>query len=589
MSIKDKPEARYGLWQAYQRRCAVCLEELFNYSDLEIDHIISEKTFKDHQKTTDVIKKFNLPTTFDFNHLENLRPAHRKCNNEKRDTELPDEIVARLLRRAQKKLKDVRKHIRKFEEEAQYALSIEAIRKQLAEGKITAEEYTDRINNYVADFGVDEKSHTFDKKYLEYRNRTVMLEGILPALGESRGSCLFTFNSFYIRGTTINLGHKDILSELYPGNNTPIDFEMRRYVVAKLDENNYMVQLGNSRFNLSDEELGNLCAVIDKFIVEYIEAIRLTEEILDCREFIPNHYHPDEYHLIKVSMDVWRKILKFSREYDYGKGDSDWHIFDATGNNILKIYMKKANEDHNEGFKCIIHSFIEDHYSWTPSDKVWLLWNKSGLSKKYGPRDYWTVSNAYAWLTKKLLPRVMQEDNAAQTKGFFKKIQLNHIDVTDYYSDGEVRYFNLNYIINASQLITLVNELQLFYSKNEYVCMNKSELIKLYKGILKSINSCKKPQYHYICSKLGIDQTESKEDIRSFINHKIEHYTHLSGNSEGLVKIYSHQIDDLFRVLYANLQDMEFELDIREIKDYLVLMDWFIQDFNTTRLVECYK
>lgn len=593
MALKDKPEVRYALWQAHQRRCTICFEDLFNYSDLQVDHIIPKATFKDEQKVKEALKNFKLPLDFDFNGLENLRPAHQKCNNDKRDNDLPEEITVRLLRRAKGKIKDVKKHIKKFEEEAKYALSLEVIRKQLSEGQITLEEYADRINNYVADFGVEDyKNFSADTKFLRYRNKTVILEGYLPVIGENRGTCLFTFNSFYIRGTNISLGHKEILSELYPGNNTSIDFEMRRYIVAKLDENNYIVQLGNSKFNLSYEEVVNLCTVIDKFISEYIEAIKELEDIIDCKDFIPNYYDSSKYHLIKVDMNLWNKILEFSREHDYEKGSSQWHIFDASGNNMLKVYIKEDDENYVGGHKCIIHSFIEDHYSWTPSDYVWLLWNDMSLSKEYGVKDYWTVKQTYNWLTRELFPKIIQENSSVKTKGFFKKGKRPNTNkhISNYYFDGEVRYFSSNYIVNATQLMNLVNKIQLFYSISGYACINKNELINLYKAILNSINACKKLEYHYICSKLDIAPfTNNKVDIQNFLKSKIEYYNNIIDNDLGLVKIYSYQLDLLFRVLYSNLKDLKKDLEIEDIKNYLVLIDWFINDFNTAKLVECYK
>lgn len=594
LALKDKPEVRYALWQAHRRRCTICLEELFNYSDLQVDHIIPEATFKDEQKVKEAINNLKLPIDFDFNGLENLRPVHHKCNNDKRNNDLPEELTVRLLRRAKGKIKDVKRHIKKFEEEARYALSLEVIRKQLNEGQITLEEYVDRINNYVADFGVDDYKHfTKDTKFLRHRYKTVILEGYLPVIGENRSTCLFTFNSFYIRGAKISLGHKEILSELYPGNNTPIDFKLRRYIVTEFDENNYFVQLGNLSFKLNYEEVVNLCTVIDKFILEYIEAIKELEEIIDCKEFLPNYYDSSKYHLIKVNMNLWNKILEFSREHDYENGSSQWHIFDASGDNMLKIYIKEDNEDYNEGHKCIIHSFIEDHYSWTPSANVWLLWNDMSFSKEYGVKDYWTVKQTYNWLTKEFLPIIIQENSSIKkTNRFFKKRKQHNakINISDYYFKGKVRYFSSSYIVNATQLLNLVNEVQLFYSMNGYVCINKNNMTSLYKAILNSINACKKTEYHFICSTLGIAPfTNNKADIQNFLESKIEYYNNLTVNDLGLIKIYSYQLDLLFRVLYSNLADLKNDLDIEDIQNYLILIDWFINDFNMAKLIECYK
>jgi len=80
MTLKDRPEVRYALWQAYQRKCAICYKDFFNYSDLQIDHIIAESKGRDSKEFQEILKKYNLPSDIDLNSLENLRPSLGKCN-----------------------------------------------------------------------------------------------------------------------------------------------------------------------------------------------------------------------------------------------------------------------------------------------------------------------------------------------------------------------------------------------------------------------------------------------------------------------------------------------------------------------------
>ncbi|MGK4118239.1 HNH endonuclease signature motif containing protein [Lysinibacillus capsici] len=588
MALIDKPEVKYALWQAYQRRCAICYNDLFNYTDLEIDHIIPKSTQKDEKEFEDVKRRYELPTDFNIDGLENLRPAHHFCNNKKRNKQRTKETMEDLLITAQSKIRDVKKHIRKFEEDAKYVLSIEAIRKQLIEGKIsTIEQYVDQINNHTANFGIEDyKSDSGFSRFSRYSYKTVVLEGYLPRLGENRGSCLFTFNSFYIRGSNISLGHKEILSVLYPGNNTPIEFDMRKYIVANLDNNNYVIQLGNSRFNLNLEEVKDLCVVIDKFIIDYINALKELEGVLECEEFTPHFQNESKYNLIKVNMDLWLKILEFSRKYDYEAGDSDWNIFDSSGNNTLKVYIKNNNEKYNEGYKCVIHSFIGDPYSWTSSNYVWLLWYDVSFKKDYGLRDYWTVKQTYNWLLEDLLPKVIQECIITEPKRYFKRKKEPNttIDISSYFYNGESRYFSPNQINDSSQLIKLVNEIQLLYSINEYVYIKKNALKGLYRAIIISLKACKSPDYHYICSNLNIDTITNRKEIECFLQNKIDDL-----NDSDFLKIYSFNIDNLFRILYSNLCDMKNALNFKDIKNYLLLIEWYIEDYNTKKLVEYYK
>ena len=528
MALKDQPEVRYALWQAYQRRCAICYEDLFNYSDLEIDHIIAESNKNHDMKLKNLIDTYELNNNFDLDGLENLRPTHSKCNNKKRNSEAPREVTAQLLRIANNKVKDVKKHMKRFEDEAKYALNIESVRIHLKNGDINLEQYVDQINNYIADYGVEEsKNKSRFSNDVMYKNKTVMLQGYLPKLREPKGSCLLTFNSFYIRGTTINLDHGEILKNLYDGNQTPIGFGMRSYIIAEINEDNFIVQLGNSRFTLNKGELQNLCLVIDKFITEYIAALKDIENILQANEFIPHQYDLTKYRLLKVRKELWTSMLKFSRKNDYESNDTKWNIFDASGNNMLKIYFKEKYSMYDKGYKCIIHSFIEDSYSWEPSDYVWLVWWDINHGDEYNLREYWTVQQTYDWLTKEFIPYVIYDQFQPYKKSklilkrkvSYDEFRKSH-DITGNYYNGEKRYYSIEQIDDKDKLIGLLSELNIFYSVIKEVFLQREDVIKLYNLILLSLEESDHLDYHYLCSKLGINKTSNKEKIVETIrNH----------------------------------------------------------------------
>ncbi|MDN7242858.1 HNH endonuclease signature motif containing protein [Planococcus sp. N028] len=590
MALKDQPNVRYALWQAYQRRCAICYEDLFNYSDLEIDHIIAESNENDNLKLNDLLNKYELPLNFDLNSLENLRPAHRKCNNKKRDSEAPEEITAQLLRIARNKLRDVKTHIKRFEEEAKYALNVEAVRTHLKNGDINIEQYVDQINNYVSDYGVEEfKTSTGFSSHVLYKNKTVMLEGYLPKIRDPKGSCLLTFNSFYIRGTTISLDHKEILKNLYPGNQSPIEFRMRSYIIDKITDDSFIVQLGNSRFTLNIDELNNLCLIIDKFIKEYITALEYIENLLQANEFIPHEYDLTKYKLLKVRRDLWDSILTFSRKNDYEQGNDEWNIFDATGNNIIKVYLKEKTKLFNEGYKCFIHSFIEDSYSWKPSDYVWLVWWDINHADEYKLREYWNVQQTYDWLTKELLPYVIYNQINPTKKALSKrKISYDEfkksINVAENYFNGEKRYYRIEQIEDIDKLVDLVIELNTFYSVIKDVFLQREDVIGLYHAILLSLKESDHIDYHYICSKLGIAKTSNKEKIVEAIRNEIENLS-----SDDTLKMSGYKLDIIFRILYSNINSMSHTLQYDEIKIYLKYIEPFIKDFNRFKIAEIYS
>ncbi|WP_309344640.1 hypothetical protein, partial [Bacillus altitudinis] len=69
----------------------------------------------------------------------------------------------------------------------------------------------------------------------------------------------------------------------------------------------------------------------------------------------------------------------------------------------------------------------------------------------------------------------------------------------------------------------------------------------------------------------------------------IDYYNNLIENELGLLKIYSYQLDLLFRVLSSNLKELKIDLELEDIREYLESIDWYINDYNTNKLVKCYK
>jgi len=69
-------------------RCAYCGVEI-PIKDMQVDHIIPQRNFIQHIKNKWRIPPFlNHLSEFDLNHIDNLHPACRVCNNWKKDFDL---------------------------------------------------------------------------------------------------------------------------------------------------------------------------------------------------------------------------------------------------------------------------------------------------------------------------------------------------------------------------------------------------------------------------------------------------------------------------------------------------------------------
>lgn len=75
---------RKDVYNKYNGRCGYCGSEI-NIKDMQVDHIIPKRNYLSHIKS-----KFNIPpflshlTEHDMDHIDNLMPSCRVCNNWKK-------------------------------------------------------------------------------------------------------------------------------------------------------------------------------------------------------------------------------------------------------------------------------------------------------------------------------------------------------------------------------------------------------------------------------------------------------------------------------------------------------------------------
>ena len=65
----------------FRSHCAYCGEEI-KYKDMQVDHIVPQVDFVRHVRSRTYVPDFlKHLTADDVNHIDNLNPACRKCNN----------------------------------------------------------------------------------------------------------------------------------------------------------------------------------------------------------------------------------------------------------------------------------------------------------------------------------------------------------------------------------------------------------------------------------------------------------------------------------------------------------------------------
>lgn len=71
-------DTRHAIWLAHNRRCAYCHEPV-SFAELDIDHVVPQ-TLSGKPELLNALAVLGLPSDFDLFSIENLLPAHRRCN-----------------------------------------------------------------------------------------------------------------------------------------------------------------------------------------------------------------------------------------------------------------------------------------------------------------------------------------------------------------------------------------------------------------------------------------------------------------------------------------------------------------------------
>lgn len=83
-----KKETRIYVWHKYKKHCSYCGGEI-KYQEMQVDHLIPQIRFEWF-----IRHLFRMPkhlthlTVNDVNHIDNLMPSCRYCNNRKSDADL---------------------------------------------------------------------------------------------------------------------------------------------------------------------------------------------------------------------------------------------------------------------------------------------------------------------------------------------------------------------------------------------------------------------------------------------------------------------------------------------------------------------
>ena len=555
---KNNDIVRAALFYEYEGKCFYSNEPL-RYKEMHIDHIIPQGLSKEEFKK--VISILGLPEDFNVNSLYNLVPCNPNVNEVKNKNIYPETFLGHCIYdKTSKKVDKVKSRIEQLKKDKNIDKALAKL-VAIVEGAIGKEEL-ERIYDSISNEKPFEEVRTINKYGDTYSYckslPNVKLTAYLPLYPNIQGNCLITFNTLRLRDCMITLNHEQILSHLFEGVKTDLREGLRKFILPNIstDSKEYFVDLANVRIPLNIDEVNQLLNIIDDFYELYIEAIKDIYKVFNWDSFPKRNIHRNELVLCKISKNIWFEIREFCRKFDFQNGNTEWHIFDATGS-MIKILDKETLN-----FKAFIFPMIEEsiYNIYSREDDISIIWTDEYFWDRkiqyFEENEYWSPMVTYKWLVENLIPKVIYEIEIKGTNKLFtrgKSFESFRME----FNPG--KYASL--IPNKdteTDLLSLLEKLQAFFTGLPPVVLNTEDLNELYKILILiiSYSDMNDLEVNYMKSKLQLELKDpEKESLVKAIS--------------ALIDI---EVDLVFRCMIVVIRDCKnyiAEKDIEYIKNSL--------------------
>lgn len=568
---------RRAIWEVYNYKCFYTGTPL-EYSDMELDHIIPA-SYKGKPDDLDrILKQCKLDATFELNSLYNLVPTNRFNNNRKSDMEFDIVTLMYWLGVIKEKVPAIEKRIESLKKKRNYDEHLSMLKTHVEaekDGKKQERLLID-IVNFISNENDEfiEKEEVYEREYeklfKKYKKR-IGLEAILPQYDNLETECIVYFNTLKARDCMLVLDNKVVLTQLFEGLFTDprygsrgfVEFDQSKYKKQDLiDLDNVKIRLGNNSLKLSSEDIYVLCDVVDSYAIKYLECISAIEDTLKSYSFRLSK-RKNNYKLIALSYNEWRKLIDFTIKYDVDSGNSEWHIFDRNYH-FIKVYTNKSHPKYDLGYHAFFHAEFSEEMVLNPelvSKDVCVTFeyiedlDRRGL-ESINENERWSVEIACNWLVNELMPKVLGRRATKRKLNKEKEIFFEN-SVFE-----KIHYCKNKKITCRKDLYEIISLIQRYFHVNPHkrYRIKKQDFIGIYNSIILCLLRSKNADLFYICNKLNISQCYSKEELIDSIKGLIESIEDSTINGFG--------IDYLFRAFLITLQNKKINLSIEDI-DYI--------------------
>jgi len=283
------------------------------------------------------------------------------------------------------------------------------------------------------------KNEIITKTWYRKKNENISLDINLPIIDgkcELRCSALVTIYKTYNKDLLLSFDSKSFVESFLSRPETFL--KHRIWYIDKSDDNEAILQLGNLRCKIPYNDAVALAQIVDNARKEILDRALIIEKQWQTLNFDP--LGSGLYRLMDIPYGLWLLFLKFANEYDFQKGNSDWHIFNSQAYQISTI--NRSHFSVGENNQCVLEAHFprETLVGNNERDRVSICWSSQNYYRNfnYDTPDTLNALMSYNWLTKKFLPKVLEWNENQNKKWFlhfFSKNEFN-LDKFSWQADG---------------------------------------------------------------------------------------------------------------------------------------------------------
>lgn len=200
------------------------------------------------------------------------------------------------------------------------------------------------------------------------------------------------------------------------------DLQQDRPYAARIPgDQKYTLSTVGARFELDENEVQNLDWVLRAAAGPVLEAARslCNQWRIHRFERVEERDAGVEFAIAVLKQEQWRSVLQFARSHDFDLGDSPWHCFDGSGENLKVLGWG--------GVKLIC-----DAFSWSAraadSNTVRVTWSAPGRGYSH---LMWDAEKAHEWLVLELLPAVCESEQGEWSRRWQENYSLAKYDLPE--------------------------------------------------------------------------------------------------------------------------------------------------------------